>query len=461
MNPGSDAAAVEVDALVPDRVGVALAHVDAARDRVAGDGERGDARQARIHRVHRPVGQDHAPVTIGHVTPAAEIERRIGRLREGLVRAGLDAAVIVQHADLAYFSGTNQQAHLVVPARGEPRLLVRRVLERAQRESAVERIAPLRSLGSLGDELAAAGVGPGARVGFELDVLPARAYLGYVRRLPGLELADCSDVVRAGAGREVGRGTSSRCAAACEQVRRGAEAVPALIGAGVSEADVQLEVERVMRKAGHQGQLRFRGFNQEMHYGQILGGPSGAVPGYSDSPLCGPGPNPAIGKGPDGHVLAPRRHRDRRPGRRPRRAGSPTRRAPSRWGRRPPTWPRPTRPPSPSCARSRSGLRPGAVPSALYALSEEMAAAAGLGEHFMGAGAERVRFLGHGVGMEIDELPILAPGFDEPLVEGNVVAIEPKFVFPGRGAVGIENMYAITATGLRDAHHGVRGADRP
>jgi Xaa-Pro aminopeptidase len=66
----------------------------------------------------------------------------------------------------------------------------------------------------------------------------------------------------------------------------------------------------------------------------------------------------------------------------------------------------------------------------------------------MGAGAERVRFLGHGVGMEIDELPILAPGFDEPLVEGNVVAIEPKFVFPGRGAVGIENMYAVTATGF-------------
>ena len=92
-------------------------------------------------------------------------------------------------------------------------------------------------------------------------------------------------------------------------------------------------------------------------------------------------------------------------------------------------------------------LRPGALPSALHALAEEMAAAAGLGEHFMGAGAERVRFLGHGVGMEIDELPILAPGFDEPLVEGNVVAIEPKFVFPGRGAVGIENLYAVTASG--------------
>ena len=379
------------------------------------------------------------------MTPAAEIERRIGRMREGLVRAGLDAAVIVQHADLAYFSGTNQQAHLVVPARGEPVLLVRRVLERAQRESAIERIAPLRSLSSLADELAAAGVGAGARVGFELDVLPARAYLGYARRLPGLELADCSDVVRSV------RAVKSpwdlgRMAAACEQVRRGAEAVPALIGAGVSEADVQLEVERVMRKAGHQGQLRFRGFNQEMHYGQILGGPSGAVAGYSDSPLCGPGPNAAIGKGPDGHVLAP----------------GDTVIADLVGGHdgwlsdQTRTFAVGTPPADMAAAYDTAvailraveeRLRPGAVPSALFALSEEMAAAAGLGEHFMGAGAERVRFLGHGVGMEIDELPILAPGFDEPLVEGNVVAIEPKFVFPGRGAVGIENMYALTAYG--------------
>ena len=77
-----------------------------------------------------------------------------------------------------------------------------------------------------------------------------------------------------------------------------------------------------------------------------------------------------------------------------------------------------------------------------------MATDAGLVEHFMGAGPQRVRFLGHGVGMEIDELPVLAPGFDEPLEAGNVIAVEPKFVFPGRGAVGIENMYAVTADGF-------------
>ena len=82
---------------------------------------------------------------------------------------------------------------------------------------------------------------------------------------------------------------------------------------------------------------------------------------------------------------------------------------------------------------AEAALRPGASPAALFDQAERQAQDAGLGEHFMGAGGERVRFLGHGVGMEIDELPELAPGFEDPIEPGQVIAIEPKFVFPGRG----------------------------
>ena len=326
-------------------------------------------------------------------------------------------------------------------------LLVRRVLERARAESPLERIEPLRSLAALAAAMATAGLESGSTIGLELDVLPARLYLGYRRRLPDHELEDCSPAVRRVRARK-SDWELARMRAAAEQVRRGAEAVPALIRVGVAESQVQLEVERVLRLAGHQGQLRFRGFNQEMHYGQVLAGPSGAVPGYSDSPLCGPGPNPVLGKGPDGHVLAPGDPviadlvgghdgwladqtrtfavgaARRRPARRPRlRRRHPARRR----------------------GRASARARPA---SSLYDLAEGMAEDAGLVEHFMGAGPQRVRFLGHGVGMEIDELPVLAPGFDGPLEEGNVIAVEPKFVFPGRGAVGIENMYAVTADGF-------------
>ena len=56
-------------------------------------------------------------------------------------------------------------------------------------------------------------------------------------------------------------------------------------------------------------------------------------------------------------------------------------------------------------------------------------------------------FVGHGIGLEIDELPLLARGWEHPLEAGMVFALEPKFVFPGEGAVGIENSYLVTESG--------------
>jgi Xaa-Pro dipeptidase len=382
---------------------------------------------------------------VSAVVAAEEIERRLTAFRRALAEAGLDGALVVQSTDLAYLTGTNQQAHLIVPTDGDPRLLVRRTLERARAESPIEQIDQLDSLSGLPEALEDAELGLGSQIGLELDVLPAQRYLGYAKRLHGWRLGDCSAALRT--TRSVkSEWELDRMRRAAEQVDAAARAIPHLIGIGIAEYKVQLEAEKVLREAGHQGQLRFRGFNQEMHYGQVLGGPSGAVPGYSDSPLCGPGPNPVLGKGPDGHVLAD---------------GDPvivdlvggydgyladqTRtfvvgRATAEL--------REAYDVAVQILREAEGLlRPGAVPSEIFARSEETAAAAGLGEHFMGHGNGRVRFLGHGVGLEIDELPILAPGFDDPLEPGHVVAVEPKFVFPGVGAVGIENMYAVTADG--------------
>ena len=71
----------------------------------------------------------------------------------------------------------------------------------------------------------------------------------------------------------------------------------------------------------------------------------------------------------------------------------------------------------------------------------------------MGAGAERVSFVGHGLGLEIDELPVLAPGSDDPLEQGMVFALEPKFVYAGEGAVGVENSYAVTQDGVERLTH--------
>jgi len=90
--------------------------------------------------------------------------------------------------------------------------------------------------------------------------------------------------------------------------------------------------------------------------------------------------------------------------------------------------------------------RPGVPCEKLYDQAVELAGDSGYGKHFLGF-PDQVKFVGHGVGIELDELPVIAHGFSAPLEEGMVFALEPKFVFPD-GAVGVENSYLVTKDGL-------------
>jgi Xaa-Pro aminopeptidase len=66
----------------------------------------------------------------------------------------------------------------------------------------------------------------------------------------------------------------------------------------------------------------------------------------------------------------------------------------------------------------------------------------------MGAEKERIRFVGHGIGLELDEYPFLAQGQRLKLQKNMVIALEPKLVFPGKGVVGIENTHVVRENGL-------------
>ena len=92
--------------------------------------------------------------------------------------------------------------------------------------------------------------------------------------------------------------------------------------------------------------------------------------------------------------------------------------------------------------------RPGVTGGELYDLAVSLAAELGYAEHFMGFGDDQVAFIGHGIGLEIDELPLLARGVKAPLEPGMVFALEPKVVYPGLGAVGIENNWVVTEDGV-------------
>lgn len=376
------------------------------------------------------------------MVPREEIEARIRAVQDALRGHGLAGALIVQDVDLFYLSGTAQNAHLIVPAQGEPALFVRKTLARAQEESPLERVEPLRSLRELPAALRSCGV-EGGRLGLELDVVPAALYLQYAGHLDSLELVDCSQLLR--------RIRARKSPWELEQIRRAAAMLSRVdrwlaetLQAGMTEIELAAEIERLLRREGHQGIVPFRGFNQEMFYGSVLAGPSAAVPGATETPIVGPGPNVAVSKGAS---------------KRPIGRGEPI--IIDLCGAWEGYLADQTRtfslgPLDPKFREAYEAARgilhvvaaeggPGVAPSALYARALELA---GEREGFMGVGKERVSFVGHGFGLEIDELPVLMPGSDEPLAQGVVFALEPKFLFPGEGAVGIENSYAVAADGL-------------
>ena len=88
------------------------------------------------------------------------------------------------------------------------------------------------------------------------------------------------------------------------------------------------------------------------------------------------------------------------------------------------------------------------VPAAeLYNLAARMAEEAGISAYFMGH-RQQAGFVGHGIGIEINESPVLAPRSKEVLKAGMVFVLEPKFVIPEVGAVGVENSFLVTDNGI-------------
>jgi Xaa-Pro dipeptidase len=112
-------------------------------------------------------------------SPKSEIDQRIDKLKVRLAENNIDAALLVQRADLFYFTGSIQEAHLYVPVDDEPILMVFKSLERALVESPLGRIVPLGTPKTVPDILRQSGYALPQIIGMELDVLPANLYFSY------------------------------------------------------------------------------------------------------------------------------------------------------------------------------------------------------------------------------------------------------------------------------------------
>lgn len=92
---------------------------------------------------------------------------------------------------------------------------------------------------------------------------------------------------------------------------------------------------------------------------------------------------------------------------------------------------------------------PGTPVKDLYEMAMEIVEEEGLKEYFMGHKSQ-VGFIGHGIGIELNELPVVMAKSKDILQEKMTIAIEPKFVIPHVGAVGVENTYVVREFGLEN-----------
>lgn len=375
------------------------------------------------------------------LTPRPELERRIRQLQASLREQHLEGALLHNTTSLLYFAGTAQQSHLWVPAAGEPRLLVRRVLDRARHESALEHVELLTSLRALPEHL-----GGARRIGMELDRLPVAQFELYRRYLPGAEAVDVGPALR--------QIRSVKSPWEVERIRAAARAADetyrALFEAlreGMTELELSVAGESAQRLAGAQGMIRWHAHNAfESPAMMVLAGESALAFSFADTPFGGVGLTPAAPYGASRRAI----RRDE-----PVCVDYPTvvdgyvhdQTRTMVIGRLDPKLVRAHEVCREILDMIAREARPGATGEQLWERSVAIARQAGLEEHFMGWGDSRVRFVGHGVGLELDEWPILAPKQRTPLEAGNVIAVEPKFFFPGQGAVGLESTFVVKPGG--------------
>ena len=385
--------------------------------------------------------------------PLTESRARVRRCQQRLQERLPDVAglLITSQLNIYYFSGTLGAGLLWLPVCGEPVLLVRKGLERAQLESPLTAIRRFHSFREIAGLCAEAGspLPEQGKVGVEAAHLTLAQARMLEARVPGLEFVAADAVIaRIRAVKSEWELNKLRLAGE-RHARCLTETLPTLIKPGLSERDIALRALMTFYEAGHGGLVRLSGGGASSGYASV--GESGLYATNFDGPLGARGLHPATPYLGDagvvwkkgqvltvdmGFVLE----------------GYNTDKTQTYWAG-PVAVPDAVRRAHDCCVeiqqRAAAMLKPGELPSRIWAEAQAWAAKAGYAENFMGWGPERVRFLGHGIGLNMDEFPPLAKGFDEPLEAGMVVALEPKMGLPGIGMPGVENTFEITEQGAR------------
>ena len=364
---------------------------------------------------------------------------RVEKVRRAMADAGFDALLACDFATIYYLAGRVFDGFALIPADDDPVWFVKRPVHLGG-----ERVCHIRKPEEIPAWLERFGSAAPTRLGLEMDLCSYSLVERLKAVFPAAECVNGSPALR------VAR--SVKTPAELEKVRLSGtkhvgvySRIPSLYTTGMTDYELQTAIEYLSRKEGCLGQFRISGSSMELFMGNVISGDSADAPSPYDFAMGGRGMDPSLPVGASGEEIRPGctvmvdvngnftgymtdMTRVYSLGTLPKLALD-----------------------AHQCsidihAEFRRMAASGASARALYEMAENMARERGFEKYFMGH-AQHAGFVGHGVGIEINELPVLAPRSRDILEAGNVVALEPKFVIPGVGAVGIENTYIIGEDG--------------
>lgn len=364
--------------------------------------------------------------------PLHEIQRRRRKVQEGLQGLGIEGLLVTHPADFFYLTGESGGEILFLPAEGAP------VHAGEGQGSDMERIA-----GRVRDVF---GRLPSV-VGLEMDVLPVRQYMGVRRAFRGCEFQDGTPTLLG--ARMIKSSWELRwMESLAERTRQVFEYARENMEPGITEIAFSGLMEARAGKLGIGGRVRVRDHRTEGYPWHVLAGKSGGTVGVLDAPATGEGTSAAFPCGAGYNRLAPGEpvmvdfavqmggyHMDE------------TRML--AMGPIPQEVEEACRAAIEIHDRVLEKVEPGRTADEIFCFSRDVARDLGYDDSYLGPPENKVRFVGHGIGVELIEPPLIALGRKEPLLPGMTFALEPKMVFEGRFGAGIESVVTVTETGHR------------
>lgn len=390
---------------------------------------------------------------VNHI-PAEELVRRQDSVRAHLQDIDPEAGgiLVFSRLNIYYLTGTFGQGVFWLPLSGEPVLMLRKGVERARLETSLNHIVPFKSYSQLeglcsdcGSPFTTKMAAVMAGLSWQLGAMLA-SKLNKYELVAGDHAVALAKMVKSEFELDIMR----RCGEKHHRCLH--DILPERIHPGMTEREVSHKAWEVFFENGHMGILRMQAHGEECFLGHVAAGDSGNYPSAFNGPLGLRGEHPGSAlmgsaakvweKGEPlmldiGFQLE----------------GYHTDKTQAYFAGPDSSIPDDVREAHDFCIELQDWMcataRPGITPSELYAHCIEQAKKRGMEEGFMGLDENQVPFVGHGIGLTIDEFPPIAKGFDLPLQKGVVIALEPKQGVRDVAMVGVENTFEITEDGCR------------